>query len=115
MGRLVGLPHFMSEAAFIEEKNDAADIRRTKRDQAEEFDALTFEDNPLTKLAQVKIALRIQEQFEDRVIRRTIDSLNWKGEPLINLPPYTTIMIHLDVTEREMQVIAILAEQVRER
>ncbi|KAJ3497670.1 hypothetical protein NLJ89_g10318 [Agrocybe chaxingu] len=113
MGRLVGIRHFLSEKAFVEEKQDTADLRRAKRELPPDYDPLMGEDDPI-KLAQVKISLRLQSQFEDRVLRRTIDSKNWAGEPLIKLPPCTTVTVFLDLTPRELAILNVLSERVKD-
>ncbi|KAJ3494060.1 hypothetical protein NLJ89_g10889 [Agrocybe chaxingu] len=115
MGRLVGIAHFLTEKALLEEKQDTADLRRAKRDLPSDYDPLNnSEDNDPIKLAQVKAALRIQSQFEDRVIRRTIDSKNWAGEPLVKLPPCHTITVLLDLTDRELDILRVLSDRVRD-
>jgi hypothetical protein len=73
-------------------------------------DAEENEDDPIRE-TQATIALRIQGQFEQRVLRRTAESKNCLGEKLIKLPKlqeYTALItlqqferdIHLAITER---------------
>jgi hypothetical protein len=111
MGRLVGLRHFLSEDALAEEKADASKIRRAKGGDAE--DGPLEDDSPISY--QIVVAQRMQRQFEGRVIRRTIDSVDWKKEPLISLPPYKEVMIIVTPTPREMEIIEELADRVKER
>lgn len=108
MGRLVGLAHFHSEDALSEEKADSSNIRKAKGgEESTEGDAITN--------CQVTIAQRMQQKFEGRILRRTINSLNWKKEPLIALPPYEEILVVVRPTSREMEIIAELADRVKER
>lgn len=123
MGRLTGVAHFFTEDAHQEEKNDAANLRKARREQAQDeddevnkdhdCDNYNDNDNP-TKLCQNAIAQRMQAQFQGCVIRRTIDSRDWMGRSLLNIPPYKAIHAILDLTEREMAVIAKKAEEVKD-
>lgn len=108
MGRLVGIPHFFTEQARAEEKADAAIIRRAKGD--EDIDGAVELDPTVVAIMQ-----RLQHQFERRIIRRTKDSLDWKGEKLIPLPPYEEHLVVLKLTPREMEIISELADKVKER
>jgi hypothetical protein len=116
MGRLTGVPHFFTEDAYQEEKLDITNLRRARKEQAEEYEGDSEGDdddngNPV-KLCQNRIAQRMQKQFSGRVIRRTIDSKDWNGEQLLKLPPYRAIHAILDLTERETAVIAAKADEV---
>lgn len=87
MGRLVGIPHFSTEKALDEEKADAAELCQARAALGEDYDPLTINDdeaNPIRD-CQVAIARRMQVQFEKCILRRTIDSRNWEGRPLIDL------------------------------
>jgi hypothetical protein len=110
MGRLVGLPYFLSEEAFVEEKADSSNIRRAKT----EAGCDVLEGDP-TIGCQMVIAQRMQRQFEGRILRRTIDSKNWKGERIIQIPPYEEMMVIVKLTTREMEIITELADSVKER
>lgn len=85
MGRLAGIKHFLSQDAWAEEKADSADLRRAKKDAADE------QVNDSLKRLQVEISLRHQSRFEGRLVRRTVDSKDWEGKVLIDLPPAITI------------------------
>lgn len=93
MGRLIGIPHFFTAEAYEEEKQDIRDIRQTA------FDPESM------KLLQVQIAQRMNETCKGHIIRRTANSLDWKGDPLIALPPCHIIEAYLDLTEREADII----------
>lgn len=107
MGRLVGLPHFLSEDAMSEEKADTTTIRRAKGD--------TPESQVAENICQVQIARRMQAQFDNRIIRRTISSLDWEKKALITVPPYEERMMVVKPTLREMEIITDLADRVKER
>jgi TATA-binding protein-associated factor len=109
MGRLVGLEYFFSEEAFAQEKTDAKDIRRA-RSSASEGD----EDDEVQDCQRL-IAQRIQQRFQGHMLRRTTGSLDWKQQPLINLPPYQEQAVVVKPTEREMSIISELADRVKER
>ena len=126
MGRLTGVPYFFTENAYQEEKIDATNLRRAKKEQTEEDENENDEEkndddkdkgldnDNLVKSCQQLIAQRMQAQFEGRVIRRTIDSKDWQGRQLLSLPPYRAIHAILDLTERETAVISAKAEEVKD-
>lgn len=123
MGRLTGVEHFFSEEAYQEEKNDAANLRRARKEQIrDDYDENDGDNNDKSdpdndraiKLCQSSIAQRMQSQFQGRVIRRTIDSKDWQGRLLLNLPPYKSIHAILDLTERETALISAKAEEVKD-
>jgi hypothetical protein len=113
IGRLVGIPYFSSERALDEEKADMAELRRVRADG---YDPLNVNgDEDTIRDCQVTIALRMQGQFERRILRRTIESRNWEGKPLIDLPACYehTVLLSLQPSEREIH--DVLVEQMRER
>jgi hypothetical protein len=65
---------------------------------------------------QLTETLRLREMFENRVIRRTKNSLDYDGEPLIRLPPCTQIALTVRVREWEREYIeASVDEETLER
>jgi hypothetical protein len=115
VGRLTGVAHFFSEAAHQEEKNDVSNVRRAKKEVDDNSQMLDDDEDDPIKLCQVSIAQRMQTQFQGRVIRRTIDSKDWKGRLLLNLPPYHAIHAILNLTEREMDIISEKAKKVKDQ
>lgn len=113
MGRLVGLPFFLSEKAYAEEKADTAEIRREKGGATD--DIFDLEEDESAMECQIAIAQRMQHQFEGRILRRTTESVNWRGEKLIPLPPFKEIMIVVKPTQRESEIMQELADRVKER
>lgn len=111
MGRLVGLPYFLSEDAYDEEKTDARNIRKAK---GGDFEDGAFETDP-SKEVQMFISQRMQYQFDGSILRRTLNSLKWNGEPLIVLPPYDEIMLVVKLMDWEMEIITELADRIKER
>jgi hypothetical protein len=117
MGRLTGVAHFFTEDAHQEEKNDSANLRKARREQVhDEYDGddEDEDDEEPIKLCQYSIAQRMQSNFQGRVIRRTIDSKDWKGRSLLNIPPYQAKHAILNLTEREMTIIAAKAEEIKD-
>jgi len=115
MGRLIGLPHFHSQQAFEEEKQDAVDLRRARSELPNDYEPLSADENDSIKACQIKIAERMQQQFEKRVIRRSIDSVDWKKDALNPLPPCHTITVPLDLSAWETEIIEYLTEQVKDK
>jgi hypothetical protein len=113
MGRLTGIAHFFTNEAYTEEKNDASNVRKAKKDQQLDDYDNESEDDPI-KSCQNSIAQRMQAQFKGRVIRRTIDSKDWEGRLLLSIPPYRAILAVLNLTDRETAVIAKKAEEVKD-
>jgi hypothetical protein len=104
MARLVGVPHFLTEESWIEEKEDNTLCRKAKK---------LDDDGQSLKLAQIQTVLRMQQQFHGHIIWRTANSTNWRGEPLIKLPPLIHIVGILSLTERESNIIKEQAETAR--
>lgn len=116
MGRLVGIPHFFTMQAMEEERNDQAELRRSKAlldDDHDPLDADQNEDDPVRE-TQVTIARRMHEQFAQRIIRRTADSTNWEGGTLISLPPCHDHIVVLHLQQSELEIHEQLAAKLRE-
>lgn len=129
MGRLVGIPYFFTDEAHEEEKHDSYLLRRVKGDKekggwkhveesseasSEESSSESEGEDPY-KALQVKIALRIQGQFQGRVIRRHKQSLDWEGKVILPLPGYIEKTLLLKLADHEMEIIQELADQVKEK
>ncbi|KAJ3885134.1 P-loop containing nucleoside triphosphate hydrolase protein [Lentinula edodes] len=96
LARLIGIPHFMTKDSAEEAKEDAAAIRKAKK---VEDDGLTLQQ------VQIRAVRRIQAQFLGHVLRRTIDSRDWSGKRLLDLPPFKTIVGVLTLSDREMEIL----------
>ena len=106
MARMIGVPHFRTDASWQEEKDDNTAFRRAKK---------LDDDGQSLRLAQLSTVLRMQGQFSGHILRRTATSINWKGDPLIKLPPLKHIPGILILTERERNIIQECAESARAR
>ena len=85
MGRLVGIPHFFTEAAWSEEKDDDAAVRRAKK----------LDNDGETQLAErVQAVKRLQGHLTGHFLRRTTDSFDYNAKPLLPLPPYKEVTCH---------------------
>ena len=113
MGRLVQVPFFLTERSIDEEKQDMALLRRTRNSLPPGYDPLNDDDDDPIKTCYTTIARRMQDQFDGRIIRRTVASVDWEGKPLIKLKPYKTIMVKLQLEDREMEIMDYLAAKVR--
>ena len=99
MGRMVGIPHFLSAAAVADEKADNNELRKARLedggvDEGDEESALS--------ILRISISQRMQEQFGDFIIQRTAASQGIDGGPLIDLPKLTRIECYMSLTEREL-------------
>lgn len=110
MGRLIGLPHFLSDDALDEEKSDATAIRKAKDSEANDASGETSQVFEV----QAQIALRMKNQFNGQIIRRTSSSKDWEGKDLIALPGYDEHLLIVEPTDREMEIISEHADNVKE-
>ncbi|RDB19056.1 Transcription regulatory protein SNF2 [Hypsizygus marmoreus] len=104
MGRLVGIPYFFTEASYIEEKSDAAAVRRAKK----------LDDDGEALLAeQLRAVKRLQGYCLGHFLRRTTESRDFEGKVLLPLPPYIEILGVLTLTERETKIVQTRAEDAK--
>lgn len=108
MGRLAGIPYFLSQDAFDSEKNDLSLSRAAKRGAVDE-DAAEL----AARACYVDAAQRMQAYFKDRILRRGVSSLDWLGQPLVSLPPCIHIFLVVKPTAREMAIITELADRIK--
>ncbi|PPQ93015.1 hypothetical protein CVT25_006099 [Psilocybe cyanescens] len=110
MGRIVGIPYFLSQEATENEKSDLKELRQLKRcmdDETKEMESEAMMD--FTK----RTGQKMQMLFKDRILRRTTSSKDWRNQPLIDLPPYIDTPVILKVTEREMDIIREKADKMK--
>lgn len=96
MGRLVGVPYFFTDDSVSQEKDDTAAVRRAKK---------LDDDGESLLVEQVQAVKRLQSHLKGNFLRRTTDSLDNNGKPLLPLPPYKEILGILTLTERETEII----------
>ncbi|KAG5634213.1 hypothetical protein H0H81_002857 [Sphagnurus paluster] len=108
MGRLIGIPHFLSEDALHEERADMTAIQKAK--------GFEVDDGEGEELRQVQseIVLRMQKKFQGRIISRKSSSKDSKGEALITLPRYDDVLLVVNPTAREMEIITEHANNTKE-
>lgn len=106
MGRLLGIPHFLTDLSVQEHKEDAAAYRKAKK---------LDDDGHELKRAEIQAVRRMQAQFAGHILRRTTDSVDWKGDNLLNLPRHKEIIGVLTLTDREVGIIQKRAEDARNR
>jgi hypothetical protein len=106
LARLIGVPHFLTDASVQEEKDDASTIRKAKK---------LDDDGMALRVAQIEAVRRMQTQFAGHIIRRTTDSKNWKGQTLLDLPPHEDIVGVLTLTDREKRILGERAQAAKER
>lgn len=95
MARLISIPHFLSESSVEEAKEDNSLLRKAKKQN----------DEVSVQRLNLLAVRRIHQQFCGYLIRRSTDSVNWKGEKLLNLPPYKDIVGILSLTDRETVIL----------
>jgi hypothetical protein len=116
MGRLCGISFFFSQDAYDEEKRDVAELRRVKVSLGDDYDPLDTDhiDGDPIREVQVTISRRIQTQFDKRVLRRTLDSTDWEGKKLVELPPLHKHMVLLSLQPFEQDIHGQLAAKMRD-
>jgi TATA-binding protein-associated factor len=116
MGRLVGIEHFFTQTSYDEERADTAELRRAKAALADDYDPMDIDENsedPIRE-TQVSISLRLQGQFEQRVIRRTINSKDWEGNELLTLPPLHEHRVLLTLQPFEQEIHEQISQRLQE-
>lgn len=104
MGRLLGVPYFLTQQSIDDEKEDNSTIRRAKK-----WD----DDGQGLRKAQLTAVRRMQSQFMGYILRRTTTSVSWEGKPLILLPEPVEIIGVMSLTDREKKIIQERAEEAR--
>jgi TATA-binding protein-associated factor len=94
MGRLANIHHFLGQAFADEIANDAAELRRAKQDDPSSMRAL-----------QVQASRRMQLQFAGALIRRSVESKDFNGDPLLDLPEKTVHYVHLQLKPWELEFV----------
>jgi TATA-binding protein-associated factor len=100
------VPYFLTEAAYEEEKEDAAEVRKAKK---------LDDDGRLVRSVQIQSVRRMHKQFRGSILRRTTDSINWIGRTLLDLPPCKEIVGVLTLTKRETDLLSERAEIAKAR
>lgn len=124
MGRLVGVPHFSTPAAKDEDRDDLRTFRKARREQQEQEQLSTSLDpmDDKERRAKVEVAKRMQKRFtvfHDQmvlvfIVRRTLNSLNWRGDTLLSLPGYDLYNLLLNLNQREDLLFKDLEEKANE-
>lgn len=73
------------------------------------------DDGMALKQAEIHAVRRMQAEFKGRILRRTTESVDWRGKSLLNLPAHKTIVGVLELTSRELDIIQKRAEDARGR
>jgi hypothetical protein len=110
MGRLIGLRHFSTPESHSEQLSDIASLRRARQDREDLFEEPEAEDDPILA-AQRAIGSRLQARFEGRVVRRTAASLDYDGNPLLPLSPFTSTQLIIHLTERELSILEEITQE----
>jgi len=108
----------MKEEEEAEERQKGKDVDSEKSTVVDAPANAPADEEPIrdhVKLCQVLIAQRMQTQFESRIIRRTIDSLDYENKPILNLPLCHKIYGVLQLTERETVIMSTLVKYVKDR
>ena|SRR5688572_23780879 len=116
MGRLLHLTHFLSKEALGEEKDDENRIRQARKELPEGYSPIDTkpEDDPILQ-AQLSIVNRLRGHFKGLILRRTIQSKDFEGRTLIDLPPCHSVYLVLTLTKDEMDVIRKRNEEIKDR
>ncbi|KAF5309269.1 hypothetical protein D9611_015099 [Ephemerocybe angulata] len=108
MGRIAGIPYFFSEEMIEQDRQYAADLRRSK---SEKKDYQGSEDDCPLRRCQEEISSRTYAKFDGFVIRRTSESKGRNGCPLVDLPKLDIIHGFIQLTERELDILESRTEE----
>ncbi|KAF8889787.1 P-loop containing nucleoside triphosphate hydrolase protein [Infundibulicybe gibba] len=117
IGRIIGVPDFLDDQSFEDEKNDMRAQRRAKqnvtavKDEPEEEQEEAANALRLTHLSAIA---RMHKTFANHMIRRTTNSKDHMGRPLVTLPPCVDIHAVLKLTDREMNIILDLDQNAKD-
>ncbi|KAG6848956.1 hypothetical protein H0H93_012463 [Arthromyces matolae] len=92
MLRLGGVGYFVTEDSHQDEKSDASELRRAKK---------LDDDGEAVLECQLSVIERLRDYAYGNFIRRSTQSLDYKGRNLILLPGVVTIIGLLKLMERE--------------
>lgn len=114
MGRLIGIQHFLSPQAFSEEKGWQAMLRRLRRESMDDTKAedISATDYDPYKSMQCEIAQKIRLLFGDRLLRRTLKSVDSNNRLLIDLPPLIEETFIIELQPWELEIIDNLTAKV---
>ncbi|KAF9523073.1 P-loop containing nucleoside triphosphate hydrolase protein, partial [Crepidotus variabilis] len=114
MGRLIGIQHFLSPQAFTDEKGWQAMLRRLRRESMDDTKAedISATDYDPYKSMQCEIAQKIRVQFGDRLLRRTLKSVDRDNRLLIDLPPLIEETFIIELQAWELLIIDGLTAKV---
>ncbi len=104
LGRLVGIDYFFSEQHLNDSKEDAAAIRRARKE---------LDDGETLVAEQLRIVRRLQKHYQHFFLRRTSASLDPEGNGLLQLPPFVEIIGIVALTEREVKIIQERSEAAK--
>ncbi|KAK7434927.1 hypothetical protein VKT23_019930 [Stygiomarasmius scandens] len=104
LGRILGIPFFLSDESLVEEKEYTASIRQAKK---------LDDDGYEIRRAQIQAVRSMHNAFSGRILRRTTDSKDWRMRPLLDLPKCQIIVGVVNITERETKIIFHLAEKAK--
>ena len=127
IGRLLGLEYFETNAEKLDEHRRAFDRAQKKESNLRKEGAgdvtiaravvkgKTVEDQEREIQDVIKSFMAtIRIGYDGAVIRRTINSKDWRGSPISGLEPYDEHLIILKLSDEEQECQCALAEAVEE-
>lgn len=105
LGRVLGIPAFLTNKSIEDDAHLDRQIRLAKNSNSATKGQIEADVLALQKQA----TNAIQCLWEGRLIRRTVVSKNEKGEAIVNLPPYKTIVGLLMLQQWERDIIEEIA------
>ncbi|KAL0057974.1 hypothetical protein AAF712_015368 [Marasmius tenuissimus] len=107
LGRLMGLPYFMSKEGLQEANSDASTLFKS-RPSSQDTDRDDF------MRLQVTITRKYQAHMIGNMLRRTAKTLDYRGQQLLpDLPPKMKIPLIVTQTEREQEATAAVARNAK--
>ncbi|KIN92956.1 hypothetical protein M404DRAFT_172153, partial [Pisolithus tinctorius Marx 270] len=123
MGRMMGISELRDKEKFDEMSRELshaqAKDRKAKRDSAEDRlrgllggEEKTAERNTETRPVLQQWVPWLRDRFSKHVIRRTLDSLDYRGNKIFGLPPYQEHVMLLELREWERSRLATITEEL---
>ncbi|KAI6138975.1 P-loop containing nucleoside triphosphate hydrolase protein [Pisolithus tinctorius] len=123
MGRMMGISELRDKEKFDEMSRELsraqAKDRKAERDSAEDRlrgllggEEKTAERNTETRPVLQQWVPWLRDRFSKHVIRRTLDSLDYRGNKIFGLPPYQEHVMLLELREWERSRLATITEEL---
>lgn len=128
MGHLLGIPTLFKKEKFDEMKKELnraqAKDRKTERQSetaADQLRGLLAGEEEYNTIVASELVPKLREwipwlrdAFDTRVIRRTLDSVDYENRPIFGMRPYCEHILLMELRDSEKEILAKLTNQMVE-